>query len=552
MPQSVLNEAIGKLDQLSADNGVWRPLRNELPALRERVAWLKDQLDQVPAPLVAVLFGGTGAGKSTLLNALAGARIADASEHRPTTDEPTVYHPLGSPQDFGPAKYVKSGHLDGLVLIDLPDTDSIRTEHCERVIEMLERADVVLFCGTQQKYKNEKSMALLRPLKNERKIVCIQTRADEDADIREDWLERLREEGFQIDHCFRVSAVRALGRKLDGESPEDEFEFQELDRYLKEKLPPERIGIKERNLSGAVCNTLDALHRRLDEKGAELKALHERLLGAEAEVARVSLQELQARLMDDEHLWVVALGEAVSERAFGLVGTLFRLLHWLRMLPARVRGKLSIASLMRPAVRGSPPAGDKSADEDAAFLRNGVLRQLAAKFAQQHADVNAYMTRAGFEASGFEQWKDNFIEELSSRLEEYLGPIQRRLERRARRITSWALPILEIVWFAPFAFTVGVPIYQYYWNLLRHAEVVLPEPDFLSRSASMIAIVILIELMAFAYLVRLGGRRLRGRSTRDLAKDFEGRSFGFAKQRAKVQNALERLDEIDALRRACS
>ena len=217
MPYRELNDAIQKLERLASDDGSWRPLKDEAPELRARVAWLRERLEGVPAPLVAVLFGGTGTGKSTLLNALAGERIAEAGERRPTTAEPTVYLPPGAARDFGSAKYVERPCLGELILIDTPDTDSIRPEHCERVTELLHRADVVLFCGTQQKYKNEKSLALLRAFKAERKIVCIQTRADEDADVREDWLARLHSEGFAIDHCFRVSAAAALAGGTGGQ-----------------------------------------------------------------------------------------------------------------------------------------------------------------------------------------------------------------------------------------------------------------------------------------------------------------------------------------------
>jgi len=263
---------------------------------------------------------------------------------------------------------------------------------------------------------------------------------------------------------------------------------------------------------------------------------------AETEVARVSLGELQRQMLDAPHVWVVALGDAVSERAFGLVGTLFRLLHWVRMLPARVTGKFSLSGLLRAAAGAAPSAAGNVREEDA------FLRKLAQRFAGEHADVNAHLARAGFAIGAFDDWQDDLLAELGARIEEYLEPVQKRLNRCGRVLARWVLPVLEIAWLAPFAFTVGVPIYQYYANLVHHADVVLPEPGFLTRSGSMLAAVILIELVAFAYLVRWSGRLLRARSRRDLAREFRGRGFGFAKQRSQVQQALGRLEQIKTLR----
>ena len=549
MPERDLSEVIDALERFAAAEDAWGPLEAGRPELRERAAWLRDQLGRVPAPLVAVLFGGTGTGKSTLLNALAGARIAETGAHRPTTEEPTVYHPPGIPQDFGAARYVQSDRLGDLVLVDTPDTDSIRTEHCARVEELLERADVVLFCATQQKYKNEKSLALLRPLRDERKVVCIQTRADEDADIRDDWLERLRSEGFRIEHCFHISAEHALHRKLGDGPAGDEFEFGRLEEYLDHKLPPERRSIKEDNLAGAVRNTLDAAAARVHGRDAELGELLCRLESLENGIGPVIFSELQDKLLSEGPAWVAAFGEAVSEGAFGLVGTLYRILHWLRMAPSRVIGKLSLAGLLQSSLRssGSSEAGGPGVSGDDVYLRH-----VSERFTREHAEANAYLSRAGFDVVGFDEWQRDFVVELRGRLEERLGPVRERMARRARLLTRWLLPVLELLWFVPFLYTVGSPIVHYYWNLVRYGEIVLPETDFLARSAAMLGVVVLIELAAFAYLVRWSGRRLRARSRNDLAKVFVGSGFGFAKQRGQVERARERLDDLEALRRAVS
>ena len=539
MPYRDLNDAIHKLERLASDDGSWRPLLDEAPELRARVAELHERLEDIPAPLVAVLFGGTGTGKSTLLNALAGAPIAQAGERRPTTNEPTVYLPPGAAHDFGSAKYVENACLDALILIDTPDTDSIRPEHCERVAELLHRADVVLFCATQQKYKNEKSLVLLRAFKDEHKIVCIQTRADEDADVREDWLERLRAEGFVTDHCFRVSATAALAGDADGS-----FEFDALQTYVKEQLPPERTRIKERNLEAAIGNTLGALRRRFEGRGAQLQALDRHLAETEEAIAQATFHELRRRLLDETHVWVVALGDAVSERAFGLIGTLFRILHWVRMLPSRTLGRLSLAGLLQSVgTPGGPESQDAPTDDR---LHDGLLRRLADVFGREHADVSAHLARAGFPCETFETWQDEFSRALRARLDRYLSPVQQHVNGRAAILTRWLLPVFDLLWIVPFVMTLAAPLGNYYWNLVRHLDLVLPQPDFLTRAASMLGVIVFIELALFTALVRFAGRTLRDRSERDLAEGLQGGGFGLAKQRAEVQRALAALEAIDA------
>ncbi len=533
-----LGEVIERLNRFAADDAAWEPLAGALPEVRSRIAWLQEQHRRIPSPLVVLLFGGTGTGKSTLLNALAGAEIADIGEMRPTTETPTVYHPPGVSIEFGSATYVEDHRLEDLILIDTPDTDSIRTEHAERVMSMLTLADVVLFCGTQQKYANEKSVALLRPVMNERKIILVQTHADATPDIRDDWTERMVREGFQIEHRFRISALEALRSKQAGGSPgAASAEFAALEEHIKRKLPPERRSVKEQNLVGAVSNTIDALSRSLEGKRNALVALSARISKTEQEIARKSLLDIQRQVLDEPHVWVVALAEVVSERAFGLIGTLFRILHGLRMLPARITRTLSPAGLLRPLLStAASGAGDR------------YLRTLAASFSGEHAEASAHLARAGFAADSFDQWKKGFVAEMSEHLNQYLEPVRGRLISRAKALTRWTLPLFEILWLAPLLLTIGFPLYHYYAALFRNMDVVLPEVNFLSRSLGMLACIIFIELFLYACLVRWTGRALRRRCVRYLRKSLDTSGFGFAKARGEIEKALAKISELDRVR----
>ncbi len=108
---------------------------------------------------VVALAGATGSGKSTLFNALSGAEVSTPGVRRPTTGvaHATVWGPAQDPlldwlevprrhrHDADPA-------LDGLVLLDLPDHDSVRLEHRLEVDRLVELVDVLVWVLDPEKY----------------------------------------------------------------------------------------------------------------------------------------------------------------------------------------------------------------------------------------------------------------------------------------------------------------------------------------------------------------------------------------------------------------
>ncbi len=133
---------------------------------------------------VVVLAGATGSGKSSVFNALVGAEVATAGVHRPTTS-----HALAAVRGAGaeplldwlevsrrhdlPATAVP-GADGGLVLLDLPDHDSLILEHRERAERLVARADLLVWVVDPQKYADAVlHERYLRPLSAHAAVVVL-------------------------------------------------------------------------------------------------------------------------------------------------------------------------------------------------------------------------------------------------------------------------------------------------------------------------------------------------------------------------------------------
>ncbi|WP_172657667.1 GTPase [Demequina rhizosphaerae] len=170
------------------------PAHDETTVLRERVDRLRSSLDwareAIPVAIrdelhaavdrcderlhlgidwtVVALAGGTGSGKSTLFNALVGVDFAVPGVARPTTSDvsASVWGPeradalldwLGVAPDRRLRRFDAMGTtpdpaLAGLVLLDLPDHDSVNPHNREVVDRIVPQVDLLLWVVDPQKY----------------------------------------------------------------------------------------------------------------------------------------------------------------------------------------------------------------------------------------------------------------------------------------------------------------------------------------------------------------------------------------------------------------
>ncbi|MBI3118441.1 MAG: 50S ribosome-binding GTPase [Candidatus Hydrogenedentes bacterium] len=531
------------LTKLAAYEGPWRRMQRELPLLRARLVELRERSERVEDVLIVALAGGSGVGKSTLLNALAGDTLAETSAMRPCTAVPTVYHPPGVKLEFEGWRHISGSALEQLVIIDTPDSDTILREHRERVVQVLAKCDLILLCGSQEKYLDEATWSLLRPLQEERAFICVETKATPEVpSIREHWLGRLAEQDFQVLDYFRVSALRSLDRKIAGRalSPE-ELDFPRLEVFLRDELSHERIvRIKRSNVAGLMMKTVASLCERMEEAGPRLAAVVEEIANANRDLARESLEVVERRLFAESHLWNYALGREISLRAKGIVGTLFRVLEGLRSLPARMAGWL-------PGIRGVG-LGRRAASvlTSREMIQDDLqiaTEEVALRYEAQHSEVALALTRAEFEVPDSAPGLQEYREALNHRVTQVLrGPARDGIIRYARGLTSWPLTLLLDL--PPLAFF----LYAAYIILNTYFHATVLDIAFLVHSASVIGIVLLAELSVFAIAARTCAWAARRRAVRALRAAFLQQPLAFAREQHMAAEAIELLSTLHELR----
>jgi GTP-binding protein EngB required for normal cell division len=180
---------------------------------------------------VVALAGATGGGKSSLLNALAGTQVSMAGVRRPTTSVATaVVWGTGEAAGAGelldwlqvPRRHTLgadgSAPAGGLVLLDLPDFDSVQLAHRLEVDRLVELVDLLVWVLDPQKYADGALHdRYLRPLAGHAEVMLVVLNQIDrlDAAAREACLADLRgllgREGLGAVPVLGVSAVTGEG-----------------------------------------------------------------------------------------------------------------------------------------------------------------------------------------------------------------------------------------------------------------------------------------------------------------------------------------------------
>lgn len=281
-----------------------------LAPAREALALATERVNLSAEHTVVALAGATGAGKSSLFNELAGAELARTGRVRPTTshalavvcegegpDAGALLEWLGVPERVDVA--VGARHPAGLVLLDLPDHDSVVAEHRLRADHVTQRADLVVWVTNPQKYADAVLHArYLAPLAgHEGSVLVVLNQVDrltpaQASECARDLARLVREDGLRA----RVLATSALTGEGVGALGDVVIEAAERRRAATERLHARLRGAARELLAVLPPEPAGGSPVRADALAAaraELVAALEQASGVDLVVAAVEASALR-------------------------------------------------------------------------------------------------------------------------------------------------------------------------------------------------------------------------------------------------------------------
>jgi hypothetical protein len=456
--------------------------------------------------------------------------------------------------------------LRELVLVDCPDPDTTEEpgtsarakqpdSNLARLRAILPHCDVLLVTATQQKYRSARVADELEAAAHGAQLIFVQTHADVDDDIRDDWLDVLAAEKGPACHIFRIDSLRALADAQARLQPRGEF-AELLDLLTRQLAGAARNRIRRANFLDLTADVLDSCCARTDELLPLARDVQTAVDQQRALLAGHLAGQMQAELLTNRRQWENRLlAQAAARWGFspfslilrayqGIGGLLSGALLYRARTPAQMAlwGALEGTRIWRR--RNTWPARqaiDQAtvAGWDAAELRKAAMI------------VDGYTAEAGLDENAA-KWETvaaeaqtaaaGFVARVSGELESLIGCLA---QRHTGWFTRWRYEILLVAMLVMLLYRLGKNFFYDSW-LAEH-----PLPvyglDFYLSAGFWLALWCLLLLWAFCSRLRRG---LRGQIAR-LAAGWQDAAMAagiFARLEADCLRVIRFRQELDVIK----
>jgi len=563
---------------------------------------------RVEAPLVVATLGGTGTGKSALVNAILGDEVVSTGRQRPTTTRPTLLcRPDLTPEMLGidPAS-VEVVHrelpvLDDLVLVDCPDPDTTEAEAADggpqpsgggpqpfgipqlpfgtaqshgggpqpgfgkaqsraaatnlaKLRRILPHCDVLLVTTTQQKYRSARVAEELAAAAPGARLVFVQTHADVNDDVREDWAGVLGQ-GYATGHLFLVDSLAALRDAQAGIAPRGEF-GRLVDLLTRELSGTAGARIRRAGFLDLVDATLARWRASLDEAAPPVEKLLAAIEEQRTKLAAGLAAETRGELLASRRAWEGRLlAQSASRWGFSPFALVLRAYQGLGGLLAgsflyrmRTPAQLALWGAAQGARQWRKARQSRRADRATARAVAGcwdetALRKAAVVLEGYALDAGLPRSAAspGTVAAEAEAAGERFVARAATGLESVVS-------RLARRHTGWFTRLrYEVLFLAMLGFLLYRLGRNFFYDSFLAAEPAeLYGLDFYLAAAFWLLVWCLLLIWLFTGRLRRGLRR----EIDQLAQSWntpEAASGLFAGLEETAQSARRFRQELDVL-----